>query len=101
MSAVRVEIVSLSLDWWSVSMNGKIDPALLPSNGRGPERGVPGNFAGGEAAELGKQIHAGMVIPCHYEMFGFNIVSPAGFTHAAEKVRQKYSLLKCWQRLDL
>lgn len=79
----------------------KIDIALLPINGRDPGRGVAGNFTGGEAAQLGKDIHAGIVIPCHYEMFEFNTVSPEGFVQAAQKLGQKYRLLKCGERLDL
>ena len=61
----------------------KIDVALLPINGRDPARGVPGNFTGEEAAQLGKDIGAGLVIPCHYEMFEFNTVSPEEFVQAA------------------
>jgi len=80
--------------------NWKIDIALLPINGRDPARGVPGNFTAEEAAELGKQIHAGFVIPCHYEMFEFNSVSPQRFVNAAVKVKQPYRLLKCGERLD-
>ena len=79
----------------------KIDLALLPINGRDPARGVAGNFSGEEAARLGKEIHAGLVIPCHYEMFEFNTVSPQGFIDAAEKIGQKYVLLKNGERLDL
>jgi len=79
----------------------KIDLALLPVNGRDPARGVPGNFTAEEAVQLGKQIHAGLVIPCHYEMFKFNTVSPEGFVKAAEQSGQKYQVLKCGQRLDL
>ncbi|HLO27939.1 MAG TPA: MBL fold metallo-hydrolase [Anaerolineales bacterium] len=79
----------------------KIDVALLPINGRAARRGVPGNFTADEAAELGKQIGAGLVIPCHYEMFEFNTVSPDGFVKAAERIGQKYRLLKCGERLDL
>ena len=78
-----------------------IDIALLPINGRDPARGVAGNFTSEEAAQLGKQIHAGLVIPCHYEMFEFNTVSPEEFVHSARQVDQKYHLLKCGQRLDL
>jgi L-ascorbate metabolism protein UlaG (beta-lactamase superfamily) len=81
--------------------NWKIDVALLPINGRDPARGVAGNFSAEEAAQLGKQIHAGLVIPCHYEMFEFNTVSPEGFVNSAEQVGQKYRLLKCGERLDL
>jgi L-ascorbate metabolism protein UlaG (beta-lactamase superfamily) len=79
----------------------KIDLALLPINGRDPARGVAGNFTAQEAAQLGKDINAGLVIPCHYEMFEFNTVSPAGFVRAAETIRQNYHLLKCGARFDL
>ena len=81
--------------------NWKIDLALLPINGRDPARGVAGNFSAEEAAELGKQIRAGLVIPCHYEMFGFNMVAPEGFVEYAERIEQKYQVLKCGERLDL
>lgn len=79
----------------------RIDLALLPINGRDPARGVAGNFTSEEAAQLGKEINAGLVVPCHYEMFEFNTVSPEGFVKAAEKIRQNYRLLKCGERLDL
>ena len=78
----------------------KIDLALLPINGRDPARGVPGNFSGDEAALLGKLIQAGKVIPCHYEMFEFNTVSPERFVRAATQLGQSYKLLKCGERLD-
>ena len=80
--------------------NWKIDIALLPINGRDLARGVPGNFTAEEAAELGKQIEAGFVIPCHYEMFEFNTVSPERFVKAAEKIKQPYRLLQCGERRD-
>lgn len=79
----------------------RIDIALLPINGRDPARGVAGNFTGEEAAQLGKEIDAGLVIPCHYEMFEFNTVSPDEFARAAEKVGQNYRLIRCGQRLDM
>ncbi|MDL1912076.1 MBL fold metallo-hydrolase [Chloroflexi bacterium CFX6] len=79
----------------------RIDLALLPINGRDPARGVAGNFTSEEAAQLGKEINAGLVVPCHYEMFEFNTVSPEGFVKAAEKIGQNHRLLKCGERLDL
>jgi L-ascorbate metabolism protein UlaG (beta-lactamase superfamily) len=79
----------------------KIDLALLPINGRNPARGVPGNFTGQEAAQLGKAIGAGLVIPCHYEMFEFNTTSPQGFVQTAVSLGQSYRLLKCGERLSL
>jgi L-ascorbate metabolism protein UlaG (beta-lactamase superfamily) len=79
----------------------EIDIALLPINGRDPRRGVAGNFSTEEAAQLGKQIGVGLVIPCHYEMFEFNTVSPKAFVRAAEEIEQNYRLLQCGERLDL
>jgi L-ascorbate metabolism protein UlaG (beta-lactamase superfamily) len=79
----------------------RIDIAILPINGRDSSRGVPGNFTGKEAAELGKQINAGMVIPCHYEMFEFNTVSPEEFLMAASKINQPCRILRCGERLSL
>ncbi len=81
--------------------NWEIDIALLPINGRDPVRGVAGNFSAEEAVHLGEQIKAGLVIPCHYEMFEFNTVSPDRLEDAAEETGQKYKLLKCGERLDL
>jgi L-ascorbate metabolism protein UlaG (beta-lactamase superfamily) len=79
----------------------KIDLALLPINGRDPSRGVPGNFDPRAAALLGKEIDAGLVIPCHYEMFEFNTVSPQSFAEAAEHFKQEYYVMKCGERVDL
>jgi L-ascorbate metabolism protein UlaG (beta-lactamase superfamily) len=79
----------------------QIHIGLLPINGRDPARGVAGNFTAEEAAELGKQANIGVVVPCHYEMFEFNTVSPEGFVKYAEQIGQKYRLLKCGERLDL
>jgi len=88
------ELVEKLKDW-------NIDLALLPINGRDPARGVAGNLSAEEAAQLGKQIHASLVIPCHYEMFEFNTVSPEEFVRAAQRIDQPYRLLKCGERLDL
>jgi L-ascorbate metabolism protein UlaG (beta-lactamase superfamily) len=78
----------------------KIDIALLPINGRDPTRSVAGNFTPDEAAQLGQQINSGTVIPCHYEMFEFNTVSPQRFVKAAEQIGQKYCLMKSGERMD-
>jgi L-ascorbate metabolism protein UlaG (beta-lactamase superfamily) len=79
----------------------KIDLALLPINGRDPGRGVAGNFSGEEAAHLAKAMNAQLVIPCHYEMFEFNTVSPESFVRAAEGIGLNYKLLKCGEHLQL
>lgn len=78
-----------------------VDIAFLPINGRDPARGVAGNFTAEESTQLGKQINANLVIPCHYEMFEFNTVSPEVFVEAAKSISQPYHLLKCGERLDL
>ena len=79
----------------------EIDLALLPINGRDPARGVSGNFSAEEAAQLGRQIRAGLVIPCHYEMFEFNTASPEAFKKVAKRMELLYHVLKCGERLDL
>jgi L-ascorbate metabolism protein UlaG (beta-lactamase superfamily) len=75
-----------------------INLALLPINGRAPERHVPGNLDGREAAWLAREIGARMVIPCHYEMFEFNTASPDEFVREAERVGQPYRVLRCGER---
>jgi L-ascorbate metabolism protein UlaG (beta-lactamase superfamily) len=79
----------------------RIDIALLPINGRDPRRGVAGNFTAQEAAQLGRQIRAGLVIPCHYEMFEFNTASQDEFVQAARQAAQTYRVLQCGERLDV
>jgi L-ascorbate metabolism protein UlaG (beta-lactamase superfamily) len=78
-----------------------IDLAILPINGRDPARGVAGNFTGEEAAKLGKEIGAGFVVPCHYEMFEFNSVSPQEFVAVAKSIECPYRLLRAGERLSL
>ncbi len=78
-----------------------IDIALLPINGRDPARGVAGNLSGVEAAQLAHEIGALLVIPCHYEMFTFNTVTPDAFVTAAEAFGQPYRLLRCGERFEL
>lgn len=78
----------------------RIDVALLPINGRAPERRVAGNLNAREAAELGKAIDARTVIPCHYEMFTFNTADPADFVTAAQAIGQRCDVLRCGERWD-
>lgn len=75
-----------------------IDVALMPINGRLPERRVTGNFWGREAAEFAKAISARLVIPMHYEMFTFNTETPDEFSATAEKLNQPYRVLRCGER---
>lgn len=72
-----------------------VDIALLPINGRLPERRVSGNLWGDEAAQLAKEIGAKLVIPCHYEMFEFNTETPELFVKTCEEIGQPYRVLKC------
>lgn len=71
-----------------------VDIALLPINGDDPLRGVAGNLNGTEAAELAKSIGAGIVIPCHYNMFFFNTASPDEFVKKAQSIEQPFLVLE-------
>jgi L-ascorbate metabolism protein UlaG (beta-lactamase superfamily) len=75
-----------------------IDVALLPINGRAPERRVAGNLWGREAAQLAKDIGARLVIPCHYEMFEFNTATPDEFVAECRRLDQPHSVLRAGQR---
>jgi L-ascorbate metabolism protein UlaG (beta-lactamase superfamily) len=77
-----------------------VDVALLPINGRAPERRVPGNLSGPEAAQLAKDIGAGLVIPCHYDMFEFNTASPDEFVRACKRLGQACRVLRCGERWE-
>lgn len=70
-----------------------IDVAFLPINGNDPSRGVAGNLNAYEAAQLGRDINAQMVIPCHYDMFTFNTADPGSFASYAEDLKQPYQVL--------
>ena len=76
----------------------RIDVALLPINGRGQERRVPGNLFGHEAAKLATDIEAKLVIPCHFDMFEFNTASPDEFVNECEKLGQSYKVLRCGEQ---
>jgi len=78
----------------------RIDVALLPINGRSPQRGVAGNLTAQEAASLGRDIGARIVIPCHYDMFAFNTAPVAEFVTAARAAEQDYDVLQCGERWE-
>jgi len=71
-----------------------VDVAILPINGNDPSRGVAGNLDVEEAARLGKTIGAGVVIPCHYDLFAFNTADPKDFEIEAKKIGQAYQVLE-------
>jgi L-ascorbate metabolism protein UlaG (beta-lactamase superfamily) len=75
-----------------------IDVALLPINGRAPERRVGGNLNGIEAARLAKEIGAKLVIPCHYDMFEFNTASPEEFAAECIRIGQPHRVLRLGER---
>ncbi len=77
----------------------KIDLALLPINGRDPSRGVAGNFSAQEAVDLGKEVEAGLVVPCHYDMFAFNTVDPEEFAQLARSAGVPHQVLRNGERL--
>jgi L-ascorbate metabolism protein UlaG (beta-lactamase superfamily) len=76
----------------------RIDVALLPINGRAPERRVPGNLFGREAAQLAKDIGAKLVIPCHFEMFEFNSAPPDEFIDECRLLGQPFKVLRCGEQ---
>lgn len=78
-----------------------IDLAILPINGNKPERRVAGNLNGEEAAQLARDIEAGCVIPCHYEMFTFNTEPPGTFEAACTEIGQVFRTLKAGERISL
>ena len=80
---------------------GAVDVALLPINGRAPERRVAGNLDGEEAAALAHAIGARLAVPMHYEMFEFNTEPPDAFVAACQRLGQPYRVLRAGERLTL
>jgi len=78
-----------------------IDIAMLPINGRDPARGVAGNLWGSEAVQLARDARIKTVIPCHFDMFEFNTVTPDAFVAAAEESGQDYHLLRNGERWSI
>jgi L-ascorbate metabolism protein UlaG (beta-lactamase superfamily) len=65
-----------------------VDVAMLPINGRDPERegrGIVGNLSEREAAWLAAEIGAGVLLPMHYDLFARNRGEPSDLVHAAER----------------
>lgn len=78
-----------------------VDVALLPINGRAPERRVAGNLTGAEAAHLAGQMGARLAVPCHYDLFAFNTASPDEFVATCRRLNQPCRVLKLGERLSL
>lgn len=79
---------------------GPIDVAILPINGRAPERRVAGNLWGREAAQLAHDIGAAVAIPCHYDMFTFNTATPDEFAEACQALKQRCRILHAGERYE-
>lgn len=79
----------------------KIDLALLPINGDRPERRVAGNLDGRQAAQLAHDIGARCVVPCHYDLFGFNTASPDEFVAKCQHLGQVHRVLRNGEGMDL
>jgi L-ascorbate metabolism protein UlaG (beta-lactamase superfamily) len=80
---------------------GGIDLALLPINGRAPERRVAGNLDGAEAAAVAAELGARLAVPMHFEMFEFNTATPDAFVAACERLGVPYRVLRAGERLTL
>jgi L-ascorbate metabolism protein UlaG (beta-lactamase superfamily) len=76
----------------------QVDVALLPINGRAPERRVAGNLTGSEAAQLAWDIGARLAVPCHYDMFEFNTATPDEFVATCRRLGQSNRVLHAGER---
>jgi L-ascorbate metabolism protein UlaG (beta-lactamase superfamily) len=79
----------------------EVSVALVPINGRAPERRVAGNLDGREAAQLAHAIGAHVAVPMHYDMFEFNTEPPDEFVAECERIGQRYRVLHAGERLTL
>lgn len=77
-----------------------LDIAFLPINGNDPSRRVAGNMNGDEAARLGKEVNAGLVIPHHYHMFEFNTAEPDQFVASCKSLGQEFKVLRLGERFS-
>ncbi len=75
----------------------EVNVAFLPINGNKPERKVAGNLSAEEAARLGKEIGAKLVIPHHYHMFSFNTEEPQEFEKYANLYQTPHQILEIGQ----
>jgi len=79
----------------------KVDVAFLPINGNDPTRGVAGNLNCKEAALLGKEINARLVIPHHYDLFKFNTADVREFEREASETDLSFSTLRLGEQISL
>jgi L-ascorbate metabolism protein UlaG (beta-lactamase superfamily) len=79
----------------------KPDLAILPINGNDPARGVAGNLSIDEAIQLGKEMEAKLVVPCHYDMFTFNTADPKEFAAKAAAAGLNHRVLRIGEGVEL
>jgi L-ascorbate metabolism protein UlaG (beta-lactamase superfamily) len=79
----------------------RVDFALLPINGRGPERRVSGNLWGREAAQVASALGARGVIPCHFDLFEFNTATPDEFVATCGLLGQPFRVLGQGERFSV
>lgn len=113
----RCRFLGFAVEWgpWTVYFSGDtlwhphlvpalkrfaIDVAILPINGNVPERRVAGNLGGRESAQLAQEIGAGCAVPCHYEMFAFNTVSPKLFERSCRELGQPHRVPRAGERVS-
>jgi L-ascorbate 6-phosphate lactonase len=73
-----------------------IDVAMLPINGRDPEReaqDIVGNLSEREAAWLAGEIGAELLLPMHYDLFSHNRGSPAHVVESVERGQLQTAVL--------
>ena len=80
---------------------GGIDVALLPINGRVPERMVVGNLWGDEAATVAHEIGARLAVPMHFELFTFNTEPPDVFVDTCTRLGRLHRVLRAGERLTV
>jgi L-ascorbate metabolism protein UlaG (beta-lactamase superfamily) len=79
----------------------QVDVAFLPINGNKPERKVAGNLNSEEAARLGKEIGAKLVIPHHYHLFKFNTEDPQNFVNECIKYGTNHKVLEMGEGIEI
>ncbi len=75
-----------------------VDVALLPINGRAPERRVAGNLWGREAARLAYDIGAKVVIPCHSICLHLTRRLQTSLCTVCRQLEQPCRVLRCGER---
>jgi L-ascorbate metabolism protein UlaG (beta-lactamase superfamily) len=78
-----------------------VDVAFLPINGNRPERRVAGNLNADEAARLGREIGAKLVVPHHYDLFAFNTADPAEFERACAEHKTPNRVMQLGERITV